>query len=64
MKRIAILVAALMLAGCAHKAERPPQRGYTKTAKIVQQKPAEAPTPAQQIKRRWMPKFKIQWLHK
>jgi uncharacterized lipoprotein YajG len=63
MKKLAIAAAALMLAGCAH-APQVNRAGksdkYTKPAKVVQ----PMPTPNQVVQKRWMPKFKIKWLHK
>lgn len=67
MRKLTILVAALMLAGCAHA----PQVNRTvKSDKLnvsaksdKKASPVEMPTPNQQIKRRWFPKFKVRWLH-
>jgi uncharacterized lipoprotein YajG len=63
MKKLAIAAAALMLAGCAHA----PQVNRTAKADkyMVPKMAASAPmpTPNQVVKKRWMPKFKIKWLH-
>jgi hypothetical protein len=66
MKKLAIAAAALMLAGCAsipqvNRTAKADKGVYTKSAKLVQ--PAPMPTPNQTVKKRWMPKFKIKWLH-
>ncbi len=63
MRKLAIASAALMLAGCAHV----PQVNRTaKADKYVAPKTMKAapmPTPNQKVQKRWMPKFKIKWLH-
>jgi hypothetical protein len=63
MRKLAIAAAALMLAGCAHA----PQINRTaKADKYMAPKAvasAPMPTPNQVVKNRWMPKFKIKWLH-
>jgi PBP1b-binding outer membrane lipoprotein LpoB len=64
MKKIAMAAAvALLVGGCAHA----PQVNRTaKADKYVAPKAAvKAPMPApnQVVKKRWMPKFKIKWLH-
>jgi hypothetical protein len=68
MKKLAIAAAvALIVGGCAHNVPSHPQVNRTakadkyaapKTAKV------EQPTPNQIVKKRWFPKFKVQWLHK
>jgi PBP1b-binding outer membrane lipoprotein LpoB len=64
MKKIAIAAAvALLVGGCAHapqvnrtaKADK-----YTAPKKAA---PSPMPTPNQTVQKRWMPKFKIKWLH-
>ena len=64
MKKLAIAAAvALLVAGCAHA----PQVNRTaKADKYVAPKKAALvamPTPTQTVQTRWMPKFKIKWLH-
>jgi hypothetical protein len=63
MKKLAISAAvALLVGGCAHA----PQVNRTaKADKYAAPKAAkvEQPTPNQIVKKRWMPKFKIRWLH-
>lgn len=72
MKKTAAAAAvALMLSGCAHapmkqqpqvnRAAKADKGVYTKSAKIVQQDPM--PSPNQIVRKRWFPKFKVQWLH-
>lgn len=68
MKNLAVMVAVLMLAGCAsipqpqvNRTAKADKGVYTKSAKVVQ--PAPMPTPNQTVQKRWMPKFKIKWLH-
>jgi hypothetical protein len=63
MKKVTAMMAVLLLAGCAHapqvnraaKADK-----YTAPKKMAH---APMPTPNQVVKKRWMPKFKIKWLH-
>lgn len=65
MKKFAIAAAvALIVGGCAHtpqvnRTAKADKYGYTKPAKIVQ----PMPTPNQIVKKRWFPKFRVQWLH-
>jgi uncharacterized lipoprotein YajG len=63
MKKLAIAAAALMLAGCAHAphVNRTAKADKYAAPKAVQ--PTPMPTPNQVVKKRWMPKFKIKWLH-
>jgi uncharacterized lipoprotein YajG len=63
MKKLAIAAAALILAGCAHvpqvnRAAKADKYAAPKAAKI------EQPTPNQVVKKRWFPKFRVQWLHR
>jgi uncharacterized lipoprotein len=64
MRKAAIAAAVvLMVGGCAHapqvnRAAKADKYAAPKTAKV------EMPTPNQVIKKRWFPKYKIQWLHK
>jgi hypothetical protein len=64
MRTIAIAAAvALMVGGCAHapqvnRAAKGDKYAAPKAAKI------EQPTPNHVVKKRWFPKYKIQWLHK
>ena len=64
MKKLAIAAAALMLAGCAHVPQVNRAAKADKYAAPKQAAKAEMPTPNQIVKKRWMPKFKIRWLHK
>ncbi len=75
MNKLAIAAAALMLAGCAHK---PPPKQQTKQPQVnramksdkyaapkkVAAPVAPMPVPNEVVKKRWFPKFKVQWLHK
>jgi hypothetical protein len=66
MKKLAIAAAALMLAGCSHVggiAHAPQVNRTAKADKYAAPKAAPMPTPNQVVKKRWMPKFKIRWLH-
>lgn len=60
MRKLTVMLAALMLAGCAHA----PQVNRTAKADKLVVKKAELPTPNQIVKKRWFPKFRVQWLHK
>jgi PBP1b-binding outer membrane lipoprotein LpoB len=69
MKKLAIAAAvALLVGGCAHKNPSNPQvNRAAKADKYTAPKQAAKavmPTPNQVVKKRWMPKFKIKWLHK
>jgi hypothetical protein len=60
MRKSAIAAAvALMAGGCAHA---PQVNRAAKADKYAAPKQAE--TPNQVVKKRWFPKYKIQWLHK
>lgn len=64
MKKLTIAAAvALMVAGCAHAPvmKQPQVNRAAKADKLVVKK--TEPTPNQTVKNRWMPKFKIKWLH-
>jgi PBP1b-binding outer membrane lipoprotein LpoB len=68
MKRITIAAAvALLVGGCAHKLPSQPQVNRTakadKYAAPKKAAPVAMPTPNQTVQKRWMPKFKIKWLH-
>jgi hypothetical protein len=68
MRTIAIAAAvALLVGGCAHKPSAQPQvNRAVKSDKYAAPKkavPAPMPTPNQIVPKRWMPKFKIKWLH-
>jgi len=69
MKKLAIAAAvALMVGGCAHKLPSQPQVNRAakadKYAAPKQVAAAPMPTPNQIVKKRWFPRYKIQWLHK
>lgn len=60
MKKLAIAAAVLMLAGCA---SAPKPSVIAPKKKTVVQSAQVDQTPNQAVKKRWMPKFKIKWLH-
>jgi hypothetical protein len=65
MKKLAIAAAvALMVGGCAHAPQVNRTAKADKYAPPKQAAKAEMPTPNQVVKKRWFPKYKIQWLHK
>jgi len=64
MRKLATVMAALMLGGCASVPSAKlvaPQRATIATKQIA--KPVEQPTPNQTVKRRWFKGFKIKLLH-
>jgi hypothetical protein len=63
MKILAAAAVALTVAGCAHAPimKQPQVNKAAKADKLIKQ--AEPQTPNQAVKKRWMPKFKIKWLH-
>jgi hypothetical protein len=66
MKKLAAAaVVSLMVSGCAHAPlmKQPQVNRAAKADKLVVKK-AEAVTPNQVVKKRWFPKFRVQWLHK
>jgi hypothetical protein len=67
MRKLAIAAAALMLAGCSHVGGIAHAPQVNRTAKadkyVMPKKAAPMPTPNQVVQKRWMPKFKIRWLH-
>lgn len=65
MKKLAIAAAvALMVTGCAHAPIVNRAAKGDKYAAPKHTMKSEAPTPNQVVKKRWFPKFKVQWLHK
>jgi PBP1b-binding outer membrane lipoprotein LpoB len=65
MKKIAIAAAvALLVAGCAHAPQVNRAAKADKYAAPKQAAKVEQPTPNQVVKKRWFPRYKIQWLHK
>jgi len=67
MKKLVAAAAVLLLTGCATVPVKAPQVNravkadkYAAPKKVA---PAPMPTPNQTVKKRWMPKFKIKWLH-
>lgn len=64
MKKLAALVTVLLFAGCAHVPQVNRIAKADKYAASKQVVPTPMPTPNQIVKKRWMPKFKIHWLHK
>lgn len=64
MRTIAIAAAvALMVGGCAHAPQVNRAAKADKYAAPKQAVKAPMPTPNQVVPKRWMPKFKIKWLH-
>jgi hypothetical protein len=62
MRKAAIAAAVvLMVGGCAHA---PQVNRSVKSDKFKVSAKSDKPTPNQIVKRRWFPKYKIQWLHK
>jgi len=57
MKKITVMVAALMLAGCASVPKPQAKHSYTAPAKIVQPAPVEQAAPKQKFKERWLTRF-------
>jgi hypothetical protein len=64
MRKVAIAAAvALLVSGCAHAPQVNRAAKSDKYAAPVKAAPAPMPTPNQVVKKRWMPKFKIKWVH-
>jgi len=64
MKKLAIAAAvALLVGGCAHAPQVNRTAKADKYAAPKQVAKVEMPTPNQQVKKRWFPKYKIKWLH-
>jgi hypothetical protein len=64
MKKVAIAAAvALMVAGCANAPQVNRAAKADKYAAPVKVRPAPMPTPNQVVKKRWFPKFRVQWMH-
>jgi hypothetical protein len=65
MKKLAIAATvALLVGGCAHVPQVNRAAKADKYAAPKKAAPVAMPTPNQIVRKRWMPKFKIQWLHK
>lgn len=64
MRALAVVVATLMVSGCAHAPlTRQPQVNRAAKADKLVVKKVEPSTPNQIVKKRWFPKYKIRWLH-
>ena len=64
MKKITVMVAALMLAGCASAPKPSVMSQKKKAPAIAKVAPVEQPTPSQSLKKRWG-YFQIpKWLHR
>ena len=64
MRKLVAAAAVLLLAGCAHVPVKHPQVNRAAKADKLAVKKAEPATPNQVVKKRWFPKFRVQWLHK